>query len=141
MGDFFKGMGVLVTGFIVVVVAVAAIMTVQYFSAETRGKVGMEEHVASGAFQEYSYDHFFDTCAAIQGYEQSIIAQQGALKSATDEDRGRINSILFSIQAERGRSIAQYNADASKIRTVARFKADGLPNYINPQSENTQCAN
>ncbi len=127
---------------VVVIAIIAAVwLTFSYFSAETRGKVGMENHVASGTYQEYSYNHFFDACSAIQGYEASIAAQHKALTTADDSDKSRINTIIASVEAERGRAIAQYNVDANKMKTVARFKADGLPYHLDATAETTSCVN
>lgn len=129
----------IVVGIIAVGVALyAVILGIKYIAAEPAGKVQMEQSVTSGNAQIYSYNHFFDTCAAVQGYEQTLKVQQAMLVDATD-DKARIRSNIAAISAARSSLIAQYNADASKVKTLARFKDDGLPNHLS-ESENTVCA-
>lgn len=91
-----------------VIALIAVIYGVRYYSAETVGKVEMEVNTTDGRAQEFSYNRFFDQCAAIQGYEDAI---------------------------------AQYNADARKIKTLARFKDNGLPDFIDSHDEKTSCQN
>lgn len=124
-----------------VVVLIAVIYGVRYYSAETVGKVEMEVNTTDGRAQEFSYNRFFDQCAAIQGYEDAIASQRELLKTAQPDDFARINTNVGAITAERNRAIAQYNADARKIKTLARFKDNGLPDFIDSHDEKTSCQN
>lgn len=124
-----------------VIALFAVIYGVRYYSAEPVGKVEMEVSTTNGPAQEFSYNRFFDQCAAIQGYEDAIASQRELLKTAQSDDYSRINTNIGAITAERNRAIAQYNADARKIKTLARFKDNGLPNFIDSHDEKTSCQN
>lgn len=119
---------------------VIGIYAFRYFTAEIRGKVDMETSVASGLSQEFSYNYFFNACAAIQGYERTLSAQRKAFDQVTEkEDKTRIMTNIAAVEAERGRAIARYNADAAKIKTLARFKDADLPNRLNEEANKTVC--
>lgn len=136
--SFVVGFAVVVGIVALGVVMYALTLGIRYFLAEPTGKVQMEESMTSGNAQIYSYNHFFDMCAAVQGYEQTLKVQQAMLADATD-DKARIRSNIAAISGARSSLIAQYNADAGKIKTMARFKDDNLPNHLS-ESENTVCA-
>lgn len=108
-----------------------------YSTAEIRGKVGAEVKIESADSRIANYDHFFDLCAAVQGYEQASAGQRAQIAAGVEVSRAYTN--LTGIQAQRARAIAQYNADANKAYTKARFLGDGLPRRLDVNLENTQC--
>lgn len=124
-----------------VLAIVAVVYGINYYAAEPVGKVQLEINTTDGRAQEFSYNRFFDQCAAIQGYEEIIVSQRATLKTAQPDDYSRINTNIGAITAERSRAIAQYNVDARKIKTLARFKDNGLPDYIDSTNEKTSCQN
>jgi hypothetical protein len=114
----------------------------KYFMAPIAGKADAEWQQESGVNRTAQYDHYFDLCASIQGYEATVKAQQGALLTATEpSDRSRIQTVIAAVRAQRGRAIAQYNVDARKAYTKGRFLDGSLPTQLNDASEQTQCVN
>lgn len=109
----------------------------QYGTAELRGKVGAELKIESADSRIANYEHFYDLCAAVQGYEQALIAQTSALAAGVDPDRTYAN--IAGVTAQRARAVAQYNADANKAYTKARFLGDTLPRSLDVNVETTQC--
>lgn len=108
-----------------------------YGTAEIRGKVGAELKIESADNRISSYEHFYDLCAAVQGYEQALVAQAAAVTAGANPERAAAN--IAGISAQRARAIAQYNADANKSYTKARFLGDTLPRRLDLNLENTQC--
>ena len=108
-----------------------------YSTAEIRGKAGAEVKIESADSRIANYDHFFDLCAAVQGYEQAAAGQRAQIAAGVEVNRAYTN--LTGIQAQRSRAIAQYNADANKSYTKARFLGDTLPRRLDVNLENTQC--
>lgn len=115
----------------------------RYYMAPVAGRANAEWKIESANSRIDGYERFFDQCSAIQGYEGSIAVQEQALKAVTSpEDKSRITTVLAGLRAQRIRAIAQYNADARKAYTIARFKDSGLPNQINDtDGGNTVCVN
>lgn len=113
----------------------------KYYTAEMSGKVNAEVQIESAPSRIAGYESYFDQCAAIQGYEAAIKVQKDVLSSLDGEDAARTRTVIAGISAQRGRAIAQYNADARKAYTQARFLDSGLPKHIALEVENTQCAN
>jgi hypothetical protein len=112
------------------------------YTAETRGKSNAEAAIESAPSRMANYDHFFDLCASIQGYEAGLATQRASLDGLTGDDLSRTKTVIAGISAQRSRSIAQYNADARKEYTSARFLSSGLPKQINDSnSEKTSCVN
>lgn len=136
------GIGVLVLCVAAIVTLAAIGLGVRYFMAEPTGKVVMHETVTSGRAQLNSYDHFYDACAMIQGYEASLQGYRKALTVAKSEDDiQRLNTVITAVEAERSRAVMQYNADARKTETMARYKDRGLPDFINVANMDTVCQN
>lgn len=114
----------------------------KYFMAPVAGKAQAEWQQESGANRVAQYDHYFDLCASIQGYEATIRAQTLALTQTADPtDHSRISTVLGAVRAQRGRAIAQYNADARKVYTSGRFIDPTLPKQLNDGAEQTLCVN
>jgi hypothetical protein len=117
------------------------------FGVATAGIYGRGEArkiIQSAEFRIPAYNHFFDSCAAIQGLEAGIDAQLAELPQAeTTKDRSRIQANIAGLTAQRQRSIAQYNADARKDYTVGQFRDSGLPYQLEaspyPEGSKTSC--
>jgi hypothetical protein len=104
---------------------------IRYLMAPIKGKVEAREHIESSDHRLYSYEHFYDMYAQIRSYETALSAQQEALEYAeTSAERQRIRANIAGIKAQRRRSIEKYNADAKKVKTRGKFKADDLPYQI-----------
>jgi hypothetical protein len=94
-----------------------------------RGEARIE--IQSGASRIANYEHFFNLCASVQADEASIDAQTAAMQTAiTTEDQQRFRQNLAALQANRARSIYQYNADAMKDYTSGQFRDSALPYQI-----------
>lgn len=129
-------------GIVLVVVfgAVAAVSwSWRYFTAEVRGVVGAEERIQSAPSRIAAYDRFFDLCAAIQGHEGTIGAQQELLQSASATDAERITANIAALKGRRAQDIARYNADAAKDYTVGQFRSASLPYRLDPAAPATDC--
>lgn len=112
-------------------------------TAEYHGKANAEVQIESAPSRMANYNSFYDQCAAIQGYESAIKVQESAITIGMPaDDRSRTMTVIAGIQAQRGRAIAQYNADARKRYTAARFKASDLPFQIDDSTHGkTSCQN
>lgn len=126
-------------------VALAAVSALtlgwKYLTAEVSGRVNAEVQIESAPSRLANYEAYFDQCAAIQGYEASLVVQREALVGLTGDDAQRVKTVIAGISAQRSRAIAQYNVDVRKDYTKARFLDSGLPKVIDAQSESTVCAN
>lgn len=100
----------------------------KYVTAHWRGKVDAEQKIESGDSQISNYNHYFDMCSVAQTRQQALETQQSLLEDAeTSKERTRIRSNVAGMQAQLNRIINQYNADAKKEYTMARFKDSSLP--------------
>lgn len=91
-----------------------------------------------------AYNHFYDLCASVQTMESSLDAQYTELKTATGDDRSRIEANIAGLQSARADAINQYNADARKSYTLGQFRDSGLPFQLtltqyNTKEEKTTC--
>lgn len=111
----------------------------RYYTAEVRGVANAEVSIESANSRIANYDHFFDLCASVQGYEGAIGVQKALLPNLTGKDKERTGVVIASMEAQRARAIAQYNADARKSYTKARFLASELPHQLNLSAESTTC--
>lgn len=131
----------LVFAVLVLIVLSAGMLAWKYLTAEVSGRVNAEVQIESAPSRIANYESYFDQCAAIQGYEASLVAQKAALSGLTGDDASRIRTVIAGITAQRSRAIAQYNVDVRKDYTKARFLDSGLPKAIDAKSEVTVCAN
>jgi hypothetical protein len=116
---------------VAIVAFIVAIWAFRYYTAEIRGKIQAKERVESGSHRLYSYEFFYDLYASIQSYETALKAQRERLETAeTASERARIRSNIAGIKAQKRRAIERYNANAQKVETKAKFKADDLPTRI-----------
>lgn len=128
-----------------VAVVVAATWGWRYVTAPAKGRIEAREQINSGGTRIAAYNHFFDMCAAVQTVEQTLLAEYQERKTAdTAKDRERINTNITGLQAERARSINEYNADARKSYTIGQFRSSSLPYQLNASpftatSEVTSC--
>ena len=111
----------------------------KYNTATVRGVVDAEVRIESGDNRIYSYENFFDQCASIQGYEQALVAQKEVLAQAKGDEAVHIRATIAAITAQRARAIMQYNVDAAKAYTKARFFDDQLPRKLTVEGT-TSCA-
>lgn len=137
MRDAMKNTGAMLLGLALLAALSFLLWGWLYSTAGVRGAVQAELKIESGDNRISSYEHFYDLCAAVQGYEQALIAQRAAL--AAGSDTNRTNANIAGITAQRARAIAQYNADANKSYTKARFLGDTLPRRLDVNLETTQC--
>lgn len=136
----FLGIGAVALVIILALLLTAGSWLWRYQTAPIRGKVGAEERIESAPSRISNYDHYYDLCATVQATEGALDAQMQALEAAeSSDDRSRIRSNIAGLKGQRSRQIAQYNADARKIYTKARFRASDLPPRINADEKNTTC--
>lgn len=134
-------------GFIAVMVVIALGLLLMLgfgvFKKETadfRGSVDQAERVeANGAYRIAQYEHFYDLCASIQGKEATIANLTAELETASEERAEQIRATLSAVKSERERSIAQYNVDARKGETQAKFHASDLPYQLDAKEKETKC--
>lgn len=126
---------------IAAVVAVPVIVFgIQWVTAEPRGALSARERIQSGDFRIAAYEHFFDLCSSIQGMEGQLDALEQELKlSLTVKRREQVQASVTGLRGQRARSIARYNADASKDYTAGQFRDAGLPFRLYLE-EGTVCA-
>lgn len=104
-----------------------------YFGAEISGKVEAERQIESAPNRIQKYNHFYDLCSTVQSLEQSLRQQRNTLENVEGDEAERTRSNINGLVAQRSRNVNQYNADARKEYTAARFKASDLP-YKLPQT-------
>lgn len=129
-------------GVVVLTIALMWVFGVALFSsttAETRGKTGVrEDTVADAGFRIAAYERFYDLCASVQSTEGRIAALQQELDGGvTDARKAQIDTTLTALRGQRAEQIAEYNAEARKVRTVAQFQASDLPPELDPDEETT----
>lgn len=118
----------------------STIFVTRWVMAPATGSLEKREQVYSSHSQIVNYEHFFDLCSSIQAFEISLKAQQEQLEVTKDtQERQRILTNIAGLKAQRGSAIMQYNVDARKNETRAKFKDAGLPKRINPNAKETLC--
>lgn len=124
---------------------IGADLGLTWYRAQTaafHGKAAAEVQIESAPSRIANYNSFYDQCAAIQGYEGAIKVQEANITlGMPNDDRSRILTVITGIKAQRSRAIAQYNADARKQYTAARFKASDLPFQLDDSGSKTSCQN
>ena len=121
-------------GFVLVIAGfMVASYGFQWFTAPFVGELQERKTVQSGEFRKYSYEHFYDLCAAIQRKQRSLQAQE-------ELDNDRANQNAAALKAQIQNDVSQYNADARKEETMGQFKANDLPDRVNySEEEIVQC--
>lgn len=89
----------------------------------------------TGDYRIANYDKFFNDCNNIVGLEGKIKIANDTLSTdlSTGADAGTVLKDKQNLQALKNvrlEAVAQYNADASKNKTRAKFKDAGLPTRI-----------
>lgn len=139
MNNVLKTAGLVVVALFVLALLSLAGLAWRYYTAEVRGKVDAQVQIESAPSRITRYEHYFDLCAAVQGYEGALTAQRALLSSADGKEAERVRANIAGIAAQRARAIAQYNADASKSYTSARFLGASLPRSLDVNAEFTTC--
>ncbi|WP_276122629.1 hypothetical protein [Pararhizobium qamdonense] len=98
-----------------------------YVTAPFFGRVQAERQLESGASRVALYNQFFDLCAGVQALEGQMDVQTALYESQAGEDRNRTAVNIAGLNARRFQIITQYNADAAKSYTAARFLDAKLP--------------
>lgn len=132
--------GAIVVGLLVVVLLSGAGLAWRYFTAPIKGVVDAEEQINQGSNRIQKYNHFFDLCSTIQSDKMALATQRSLLDSAEgSKERERIRANIAGIQAQMNRNANQYNVDARKEYTSARFKSNDLPYQIDTTQEYISC--
>jgi len=122
-----------VAGVILLVIALAiaaslGILAWRYYTADIKGIVDAQEQITSGANRIQEYERFFDLCAEAQTMQSSLEAQRSLLESTDDDkEKRRVNANIAGMTAQLYRIVNQYNSNASKDYTAARFHSSDLP--------------
>lgn len=106
----------------------------RYHMAPFFGMVDAEVQIESGANRRYTYDHFFNLCAAVRSTEAKIDEQRTLLASAPEANQAMIYTNIAGLTSARANYIEEYNADANKAYTSARFLSDQLPRQLDHSS-------
>ena len=119
----------------------------RYWTADVRGTVEQRElTTASGTFRIFSYNHFFDLCASIQGTEATHDAQFDLLQTQEQglSSYSRTAQNVMVLKAKIEGDKRKYNADAQKEETTALFKSNNLPDTISVEEhqrgDRTECS-
>lgn len=141
-----KAVGAIIAGLLIIFIIWIAVFGTRVGLAPFIGRGNAEITIQSSSMRISAYNHFFNLCASIQANEHAIDAQTTALATATNaDDKSRINQNIAALNANRGRGISTYNADAAKDYTIGQFRDSGLPYSISdeayePNGEKTSCA-
>lgn len=131
----------------IIVVAVALIVLVpiavwgfMVATASIRGAGNAHRQTETADYRIANYERFKNDCNAIVATEGKIaLAQQAVdneVKGAVDSFREQqLTQNLQALQNVRLEQVTEYNADASKTDTRAKFLDSALPYYINPNGE------
>lgn len=127
-----------------VIALVPAAWAIQYFTADTRGKVAANEQIkANPNTRIEAYERFFNECASVQSIETTIQAARSELEATKDERRrSQLQTNLLALTAARADAVNQYNADSRKSYTAGQFKSSDLPYQIDqniPTEGTTSC--
>lgn len=115
-----KAIGYTVAGLAGIAALSLASGAFSYITAPFFGRVEAERQIESGASRTTLYNQFFDLCAGVQAIEGQIDAQISVQNERTPQN-------LAGLQGRRSQVIAEYNANASKSYTAARFLDSKLP--------------
>jgi hypothetical protein len=121
-----------ILGLVVIIGILFFSFGVRWITAPIEGRVGAREKVESAEHRLYAYEHFYNMYADIKAYDAQIEAQKALLKDLEkgSEHYNKINQNIAGIISQRARVVQEYNADARKVKTRAKFKADDLPYQI-----------
>ena len=134
-------LGVIILSVVLLLAVVFGIAWLRGASAPFFGSMDAEVQIESANSRIARYEHFFDLCSSVEGYEAQLVVLQEQLENTDSEDRKEINrltSTIAGLEGQRARAISQYNADAMKEYTDARFRASSLPYQLELEEE-TNC--
>ena len=124
------GRGVLI-GVLVILglgVLIGGGLGLRYLLAEPKGIVEAEEKIQSGSNRIDKYNHFFDTCAKAQEYQDKIAVQLDQLENADSKDeKESIRTRLSGLKGMFSDTVRSYNQDARKNYTAGQFRSSKLP--------------
>ena len=113
--------------FVIVIVTFLVAFTISYsVNSFLMGSGSKDKHALSGEHSIQVYQHFLDLCAKIMVDETSIdtyIAVIGKPNSYYHGNYLQVIKDIAQIDADRTRTIAQYNADARKSYTTDQFRS------------------
>lgn len=92
----------------------------------------------SGKYRIAAYEKFYDSCAAIQSKEDQIENLESELETAEGDRKAQVAASITALRNTRSELIREYNADARKADTAAKFKSSDLPYTIDPEGD-TSC--
>lgn len=143
----FSAAGCVFIVFIALVITIpVGVWGARVFFAEEIGKGNAEIQLESAPSRISNYNYFFNLCTSVQNAESAIDAQTALLEKTTNErDKSRINQNIAAQTTVRMNGINQYNNDAKKQYTQARFLASNLPYQLDTRpytvgGPKTQCA-
>ena len=119
--------GYVIAFFVCMVLLVFGGWAFKYFTAPIKGTVDAEVQIESAESRISNYNHFYDLCSQVQSMKQSIQNQKELLEYSDDENRQRVLANIAGMKSQLSRYVNQYNADASKSYTAARFRSATLP--------------
>lgn len=141
MGFFFDREGeprfgsIIVTVLVTIVVLPLLIWAGSVVLAPVFGKGDAYRKTEGADYRIANYEHFKDSCNEIVALDGKIALAEDALDRESDGevDSPREQQLATNIQAlqnTRLELVTQYNSDASKSKTKAKFKDAGLPDQI-----------
>ena len=119
---------------VVIVLLIGAIYLtggIKQLTAPFRGETQEKELTeADGNYRIAAYEEFYDLNAQIEAKEIEICA----MKSNTSLPVDQRETNVLALTNKRTELVAEYNADASKTDTRAKFKASDLPYTIEKEA-------
>lgn len=86
----------------------------------------VQQQVRTAAFAQTAYEQFFDLCASVQTDEVTLDASLTQEKTASPDDKSRLETNIVGLLAARADSINTYNAQAREY-THGQFRDSNLP--------------
>ena len=126
-----KTTGIVILAIVVLIAMIFGGWAFRYFTAPIQGRVDAEQRIESGTNRIQQYNKFFDLCANAQTTQTSLQTQKDMLESMEGKEAERIRSNVAGMTAQLARTVNQYNVDARKDYTAARFHDSNLPFQLN----------
>lgn len=144
--DYSRAVGYIILSFFIIVIISVGFWWIRVENADRIGRGNAEIQIESAENRIATYNHFFDLCVSVKDAEVAIDGTASQIKATTDQHT--INVLQTNLTAQqntRAQGINQYNADAKKNYTDARFLAMNLPYQLSEEpyvagGEKTQCA-
>lgn len=126
-----KSAGIVILAILAVITMIFGGWAFKYFTAPIQGRVDAEQRIESGTNRIQQYNKFFDLCASAQTTQTSLQTQKEMLELVDGKEAERIRSNVAGMTAQLARTVNQYNVDARKDYTAARFHDSDLPFQLN----------